>query len=124
VTQLPSVDDILSGGGARSATFNAPGDEVGGRITRTPKAYHVREYDRANPGRGPLAYFPSGDPIVGIQVDVQTNERTDPDDDGVRRIYVEKKPAVGGARGDPQRRGRGPRSRRTPDDAARRQRTR
>src|SRR3546814_3652970 len=91
----PTVDanDILFGGGssAPAIKFDTPGVEQGGRVVTKPQARQEREYDPRNPGKGALKFFPSGDPIMGIVVDVQTNERLDADDNGIRRIYVEGK---------------------------------
>lgn len=90
--QQPDANDVLmGGGGAASATWETPGSIVGGRIVAKPQSYQLREFNRANPGSGALMFYPSGDPIMGIRVDVQTPERLNADDDGVRRIYVEKK---------------------------------
>ncbi|MBN8883350.1 MAG: hypothetical protein J0H73_13680 [Salana multivorans] len=89
----PSGNDVLMGSGESvpSFKFNNPGDSVQGRITAPPTPYQVREYDRNNPGAGPLKFYPSGDPIMALYVDIATDLR-DPnlkDDDGVRRVYLE-----------------------------------
>lgn len=87
-----SVDEILMGGGGPpAAKFDTPGATVGGRIVTRPQAYQEREYDPNRPGGGDPKFFPSGDPIMGINVDVQTSFRQDPDDDGVRRLYIQGK---------------------------------
>jgi len=89
---IPDPNDVLMGGGSQpTAKFTNPGDTVGGRIVAPPRAHQEREYNPANPGQGTPKYFPSGDPIFGITVDVQTNLRDDAEDNGVRRIYVEGK---------------------------------
>ncbi|MFJ1510932.1 hypothetical protein [Cellulosimicrobium funkei] len=82
---------LMGGGGAPSAKFANPGDSIRGRIVAPPQAYQERDYDRNNPGGGDLKFYPSGDPIMSLYVDVQTDLH-DPsiqDDDGVRRVYVE-----------------------------------
>ncbi|GAB2457752.1 hypothetical protein [Xylanimonas ulmi] len=88
----PNANDVLmGGGGVPSAKFANPGDSISGRITAPPQAYQVRDYDKNNPGAGELKFYPSGDPIMAIYVDVQTDLR-DPsieDDDGTRRVYIE-----------------------------------
>lgn len=90
----PDANDVLMGGArVPTAKFDQPGHIIGGRIVAPPKAHQEREYDRTNPGMGALKVFPSGDPIYGLTIDVQTQLR-DPsveDDTGVRRIYVEGK---------------------------------
>lgn len=92
MTTTPSANDILmGGGGVPSAKFANPGDSVAGRIVAPPQAYQVRDYDRNNPGGGELKFYPSGDPIMAIYVDVATDLR-DPsieEDDGTRRVYIE-----------------------------------
>lgn len=87
----PSADDVLMGGGRPAAKFTTPGTVVGGKIVSPPKTHQEREFDRNKPGQGTLKVFPSGDPIYGITVDVQTKERIDSEDDGVRRIWIEGK---------------------------------
>lgn len=83
-------NDILMGaGGPPAAKFDGAGVTITGRIIAPPRAYQEREYDPQKPGGGAPRFFPSGDPIMGLTVDVQTTERTYPDDDGARRIYVQ-----------------------------------
>lgn len=90
-TNLPNGNDVLmGGGGARSAQFDAIGDRVGGRIVGKPTAYQVREFSPTPGTQGALKFFPSGDPIMGLYVDVQTPMRGDAEDDGVRRLWLEK----------------------------------
>lgn len=88
----PDANDVLmGGGGAPTAKFHTPGTSVGGRITLPPKAHQEREFKPG--GQGAPKFYPSGDPIYGVTVQVQTNLR-DPaiaDDDGQRRLFVEGK---------------------------------
>lgn len=95
MTQQPSANDVLMGsGGAPTAKFDQPGVTIGGLILAEPRVYQEREYDPRNPGNGAPKFYPrSGDPIMSVSVDVQTNLRdaADPEDVGVRRIYVEGK---------------------------------
>jgi len=93
MTQTPNANDILMGaGGAPTAKFANPGDTITGRVIAPPQAYQEREYDRNNPGRpGDPKFYPSGDPIMAVYVDLATDLR-DPsitDDDGTRRFYIE-----------------------------------
>lgn len=93
-TPRPDANDILMGGGdgIPGATFAQPGDSVEGIIASPPKAREEREFNQVTKrSDGPVKTFPSGDPIYGILVDVQTTTR-DPfieGDSGLRRIYVE-----------------------------------
>lgn len=86
---------VLMGGGAGHPAWKFdqpnPGQPRVGTIAAPPVARQERDYDPKNPGGGQLKTFPSGDPIMGILVDVQTAERdpSNPDDDGVRVFYVE-----------------------------------
>lgn len=92
----PDANDILMGGGdgVPGASFRNPGDSVEGVLTAPPKAREEREFNQVTQrSDGPVKTFPSGDPIYGILVDLQTSER-DPmnqEDTGVRRVYVEGK---------------------------------
>lgn len=92
MTQNSDANAILmGGGGAPTAKFANPGDQIKGRIVAPPQAYQEREYDRNNPGGGALKTYPSGDPIMALYVDLATDLR-DPsieDDDGTRRLYIE-----------------------------------
>lgn len=88
---MPTGNDVLMGsGGARGASFDAIGDRVGGRIVARPTSYQVREYSPVPGVQGALKFFPSGDPIMGLYVDVQTALREDGEDDGTRRLWLEK----------------------------------
>jgi hypothetical protein len=92
----PDANDILMGGGdgIPAAYFTNPGDSVEGTITAPPKAREEREFNQVTKrSDGPIKTFPSGDPIYGILVDLQTAERDpmNPEDTGARRVYVEGK---------------------------------
>lgn len=107
----PDPNDFLMGGGSGNPAwkFDEPGTTRTGTVISL-KARQERDYDPKNPGQGAPKFFPSGDPIMGVLVDVKTDER-DPSidgDDGKRTFYVEGrylKEAVreavlaGGARG-------------------------
>lgn len=92
MTQTPTGNDVLmGGGGAPTAKFSNPGDTITGRVIAPPQAYQERDYDKTNPGGGAPKTYPSGDPIMAVYVDLQTDLH-DPsieDDDGTRRLYVE-----------------------------------
>lgn len=84
---------LMGGGGAPTWKFDGEGVRSTGTITAPPQAKQEREYDPTNPGGGNPKFFPSGDPIMGITVEVQTDQR-DPsrhDDDGKRTFYIEGK---------------------------------
>jgi hypothetical protein len=88
--QYTDANDILMGvGGPPALKLDQQGVEVGGRIVSKPTARQEHEFGHPENKK----VFPSGDPIMGILVDVQTNQRdaSIDDDDGVRRLYVEGK---------------------------------
>ena len=90
----PDANDILMGGGdgVKGAMFRQPGDSVEGIVAAPPKAREEREFNQVTQrSDGPVKTFPSGDPIYGILIDLQTQEREamDPEDTGLRRLYVE-----------------------------------
>ncbi len=90
MTQTYDANDILMGGGGPTAwKFEEPGTTRTGVVAAPPIARQEREYDKQNPGGGALKFFPSGDPIMGIVVEVNTDERSNPDDDGKRTFYIE-----------------------------------
>lgn len=88
MTQQPSADAFLLGGGGKSATF----DQVGDAITGTIESTEVRQ--QTNISTGDPEVWPNGDPKMQLLVRLQTAEREDQDDDGVRALYVKgsKKP--------------------------------
>ncbi|WP_051750081.1 hypothetical protein [Phycicoccus jejuensis] len=82
---------LMGGGGPKGWSFADPGTTRTGTIAEPPQAKQERDYDPNNPGGGSPKFFPSGDPIMGIHVVVQTNERdaTIEGDDGRRTFYIE-----------------------------------
>lgn len=82
---------LMGGGGAPSWKFAEPGTIHVGTIAEPPKAVQEREYIPDNPGGGEPKFFPSGDPIMGVHVVLQTDERdaSIEDDDGRRTFYCE-----------------------------------
>jgi hypothetical protein len=82
---------LMGGGGPKGWKFEDPGTTRTGTVAEAPKAVQERDYDPNNPGGGAPKVFPSGDPIMGVHVVVQTTER-DPSidgDDGRRTFYIE-----------------------------------
>lgn len=93
MTQLPDVEDVIwSGGGAKTAEWPQVGAWVGGHVQSRPKSYHAKEYIPNQPGAGKPKFTMSGEPVIGIKVDVLTGQRDPADgkDDGVRRMHLEK----------------------------------
>ena len=87
----PEPSDVLMGGSSvPTLGFAYVGSTVGGSIVAPPRTYHTRAYNPEGVGKGDLQFFPSGDPIYGVHIDVRASEPSD-DDDGVRRLYVEKR---------------------------------
>jgi len=98
--QAPSANDALMGGGAShpSVQFVNPGDGVQGAVVISFESRQERAYADPRPdgtqvpyNERRLLFFPSGDPIYGVVVTVQTSLRTTPEDDGVRALFVEGK---------------------------------
>lgn len=100
--QFDANQVLMGGGGGAAWKFDEPGTTRTGTIAAPPVARQEREYDPNNPGGGDLKFFPSGDPIMGIVVEVDTAERdpSNTEDQGRRTFYVEGryiKEAVRGA---------------------------
>lgn len=92
-TTYSANDVLMGGGGAPTWKFPDVNTTKTGTITAPPTTRQETEYDPNNPGGGAPKFFPSGDPIMGILVEVQTDER-DPsidNDTGVRTFYIEGK---------------------------------
>ncbi|WP_191563407.1 hypothetical protein [Janibacter melonis] len=92
MTQTTDANVFLMGGpGAKAWKFEDPNTTRTGTIKAPPIARQERDYDPNNPGGGAPKTFPSGDPIMGIVVEVQTDERdpSDHEDTGTRTFYIE-----------------------------------
>lgn len=83
----PSVDDLLSGGGAPSLSFkDVPvGHTYEGTITEL-RAVQVRNYE--DPTK--LEFWDDGKPKMQIEITLATDyaDPTDSDDDGKRRVFL------------------------------------
>lgn len=91
---MSNGNDLLMGSGKAPATLDfgkVPGASRGGTVVGAPTEYQAREYDPRNPGKGPLKFYDDGNPVKGLWIDVQTDERNAADDTGIRRLYVEKR---------------------------------
>ena len=96
----PSANDALMGGGnsAPGIQFQQPGDGVHGARVISFESRQERAFAPLRPDgttvpyseRQPL-FFPSGDPIFGVVVTVQTSLRTSAEDDGIRALFIEGK---------------------------------
>jgi hypothetical protein len=77
------ANDLLMGGGVKSAAFKSPGTVVGGSILREPRVTQQTDFDTQKP-----KFYDDGNPMMQIVVQVQTDQRDDTDDDGVRAFYI------------------------------------
>lgn len=77
------IQDFLFSTGVRSA-FNKD-TPIGGRVTGRVKAAKMAQATDID--KKPK-FFESGDPVMELVIDLQTDERDGPEDDGVRRIYA------------------------------------
>lgn len=86
-SDLPGVDDLLSGGGSPSLSFkdSTVGDSYEGTITEL-RAVQVRNYE--DPTK--LEFWDDGKPKMQIEVTLSTDyaDPSDPDDDGKRRVFL------------------------------------
>jgi hypothetical protein len=82
---MSDANDLLMGGGVKSAKFDTIGTTVGGRIVRPPQKRQQTDFDNGKP-----KFYEDGEPMMQIVVHVQTDQRdpTDAADDGVRAIYL------------------------------------
>lgn len=75
-------NDLLMGGGGKSAKFEAIGDTVIGLVFR------VDRRQRTEIGSGALMTWPDGNPKMQLVITMLTEEHEDADDDGMRNLYV------------------------------------
>ena len=79
---MSDVNDFLFGGGGKAAKFEALGDMVSGTITDCKISQQTSMEDNT-----PLTWS-DGSPRMQLVVTLQTDEKVDGEDDGVRRIYA------------------------------------
>ena len=90
---MSNANDLLMGGGVKSATFpnGAYGHTVAGTITQPPTTSQQRDFDS-----GELLTWSDGNPKMQIVVTLQTDQRdpSDPDDNGMRVLYIKASSAM------------------------------
>lgn len=74
-------NSLLMGAGGTWAKFEQPGDKVSGEILSV-EARQATDLD-GNPKT-----WDNGDPIMEVVVTLQTDERVDADDDGIRKVSI------------------------------------
>jgi hypothetical protein len=79
---MQETNDFLFGGGGKAAKFETIGDAVEGTIT---DAVVSQQTDMES--NQPLTW-PDGSPRMQLVITLQTTERIDDNDDGMRRIYA------------------------------------
>lgn len=77
------ANELLMGGGAKSAKFDTMNVPVVGTIVSEPKVQQMKKYKSDD-----LDFWPSGDPKMQIIVTIQTDTREDGDDDGRRILFI------------------------------------
>lgn len=83
MTQQTAEQFLLGGGSGKSAKFETIGTSVSGTITTPPQ---VRQQTDMNTGTPSV--WDNGDPKQQLVVSLQTAEKLDDDDDGIRNLYV------------------------------------
>lgn len=81
----PEEQFLMGGGGPPSAftKYDPPGTTVTGTITEKPE---LRQ--QTDPKDSSLKFWDDGKPMMQLIVVIQTTKRDNPDDDGLRRLYV------------------------------------
>lgn len=74
---------FLLGGGGKSAKFETVGDTITGTIVAPPELRQQTDLASGKPKT-----WDNGDPVMQLVIKLQTNEREDTEDDGVRNLYV------------------------------------
>lgn len=70
-------------GGGKSAKFDKHGDSITGVITAEPELRQQTDFKT-----GKALFWDNGDPIMQMVVRLQTEQREDSDDDGIRAVYL------------------------------------
>lgn len=78
----PDANTFLLGGGGKSASFPQVGSSVTGLVASPPETRQQTDMSG-----NPLTWD-NGDPRWQLVVPLQTEDRDDPDDDGIRNLYV------------------------------------
>lgn len=76
------VNDFLMGTGGRSASFKEPKAMVWGEIV------HTELRQQTNFDSGDLLFWDDGKPRMQLVITLQTEEREDDEDDGLRKLYA------------------------------------
>ena len=76
------ANNFLMGAGGKSATFKKHGDECWGTIV------HHEMRQQTDFDSGAVLTWDDGNPRMQLAVTLQTDEREDEDDDGLRRVYI------------------------------------
>lgn len=79
---MQDTNDFLFGGGGKAAKFENIGDQVEGTVTDCTISQQTDMETNQ-----PLSW-PDGSPRMQLVVTLQTNERIDENDDGIRRVYA------------------------------------
>lgn len=82
----PTADQFLMGGGVASAKFERVGDAITGTVHDAPEVRQQTDLSTGQP-----KFWDDGRPMMQLVVTLATSLRDDPDDDGLRRIYVKGK---------------------------------
>ena len=81
MTMLDSANDLLLGSGGKTAKFPNIGDKVVGTVLGAETSQQT-DID------GNLKTWDDGKPMMQIVVQLQTDDREDDEDDGIRKLYV------------------------------------
>lgn len=79
---MTDVNDFLMGGGGKSAEFKAHGDQVWGEIVTSEVRQQI-DFATKKP-----KFYDDGNAMMQLVVTLQTTERDDDEDDGVRKVYA------------------------------------
>ncbi len=84
---------FLMGAGGKSAVFKSHGDQCWGTVVSSALRQQT-DFES-----GDLKAWPDGNPMMQLQVTLQTEEQDDEDDDGLRNLYIrgQMQKAVSGA---------------------------
>lgn len=83
---LPSLADLVAVSGAAAPSYFNKDSKVGDSITGFVTDVQTRQ--ARDPQTNKVRFWENGDPVIQVIVSLQTDAKTDENDDGVRSVFI------------------------------------